>query len=48
MRKKGITPVIIEGGTQRIQKQFSLTEEIRDNLTISDNNFSGLKDMDYV
>ena len=37
-----------QGSTQSIQKQFSLIEEIRDNLTISDNNFSGLKDIDYV
>ena len=47
MRKKGSNSDYW-GGTQRIQKQFSLIEETRDKLTISDNNFIGLKDMDYV
>lgn len=36
------------GGTQRIQKRIPLIKEIRDNLTINNNNFSALKDINYV
>ena len=46
MRKK-VSNSDYWGSTQSIQNQYSLIEEIRDNLTISDN-FSGLKDIDYV